>query len=105
MQDGDNDGIVWPTDTYKGFRRLGFNPLLSMVAIPIIHGTFSWWSGVSGEGVNVKQYIMCVPLLDVPCRYTHGFCTPSCHYTTCCWVQDSWLPHPGFPIYMKNVHR
>jgi hypothetical protein len=28
-------------------RKLGFNPLLSFIAIPVIHGTFSWWSSPS----------------------------------------------------------
>ncbi|KAL4437268.1 hypothetical protein ABPG75_004407 [Micractinium tetrahymenae] len=42
--DRDNDGILWPSDTYVGFRKLGFNVLLSAIAVPVIHGTFSWWT-------------------------------------------------------------
>lgn len=61
--DPDNDGVIWPADTYFGFRALGFNPLLCVLAILVIHGTFSYWSG------------------------------------------DSWLPHPGFPIYLRNAHK
>ncbi|PSC73727.1 caleosin CLO3-2 isoform B [Micractinium conductrix] len=42
--DRDNDGMLWPSDTYVGFRKLGFNVFLSAIAVPIIHGTFSWWT-------------------------------------------------------------
>nr|BAQ55595.1 caleosin [Chlorella vulgaris] len=45
--DRDNDGVLWPQDTYVGFRKLGFNVLLSAIAVPVIHGTFSWWTGPS----------------------------------------------------------
>ena len=41
MQDRDNDGVIYPWDTFVGFRRLGFNLLLSALAVPIVHGTFS----------------------------------------------------------------
>lgn len=61
--DPDADGVIWPADTYNSFRALGFNQLLSFVAILVIHGTFAYWSG------------------------------------------DSWLPHPGFPIKLKNAHK
>jgi hypothetical protein len=40
--DADNDGAIWPLDTYRGFRRLGFNPLFSALAMPFIHGSFSY---------------------------------------------------------------
>lgn len=42
--DRDSDGIMWPTDTYVGFRKLGFNVFISALAVPVIHGTFSWWT-------------------------------------------------------------
>jgi hypothetical protein len=45
--DRDQDGQIWPLDTYRGFRSLGFNPLISAAAVPLIHGTFSYWSGDS----------------------------------------------------------
>lgn len=35
-------GVIWPTDTYVGFRRIGFNPIYSMAAVPFIHGSFSY---------------------------------------------------------------
>jgi len=40
--DRDNDGVIYPNDTYVGFRRLGFNILISIGAIFVIHGTFSY---------------------------------------------------------------
>ncbi|KAK2765605.1 hypothetical protein FQN54_008459 [Arachnomyces sp. PD_36] len=40
--DPDNDGIIWPLDTYRGFRRLHFNPLISLLAVLIIHANFSY---------------------------------------------------------------
>jgi hypothetical protein len=42
-------GKIYPSDTYMGFRRIGFNMLLSAYAVLVIHGTFSypsqdtWW--------------------------------------------------------------
>ncbi|KAL2426895.1 putative peroxygenase 3 [Exophiala dermatitidis] len=40
--DTDRDGILWPSDTYNGFRRLGFGIFLSLVALFIIHLNFSY---------------------------------------------------------------
>ncbi|GLC42503.1 hypothetical protein PLESTB_001105000 [Pleodorina starrii] len=40
--DRDNDGVIFPTDTFIGFRRLGFNLVLSAVAVPFIHFSFSY---------------------------------------------------------------
>lgn len=40
--DFDGDGVIWPWDTYKGFRKLGFGVLFSAVALGVIHGTFSY---------------------------------------------------------------
>lgn len=45
--DPQDRGYLTPLDTYKGFRKLGFNQLISFVAMPVIHGTFSYWSGES----------------------------------------------------------
>ena len=36
--DADHDGVIWPGDTWRGFRRLGFNALISALAVPVIHG-------------------------------------------------------------------
>lgn len=40
--DRDEDGVIWPLDTYNGFRDLGFNVFLSFLAIFIIHSGFSY---------------------------------------------------------------
>ncbi|EXJ88112.1 hypothetical protein A1O1_05040 [Capronia coronata CBS 617.96] len=40
--DTDQDGIIWPLDTYIGFYRLGFGVILSLVALFIIHVNFSY---------------------------------------------------------------
>jgi len=61
--DMDQDGVIWPSDTFVGFNRLGFPAVLSVIAVLVIHGTFSYWSG------------------------------------------DSWIPHLGFPIKLKNAHK
>ncbi|EFN52997.1 hypothetical protein CHLNCDRAFT_12749, partial [Chlorella variabilis] len=45
--DPDRDGVIWPGDTFRGFRRLGFNLFVSSLAVPVIHGTFAYWSSPS----------------------------------------------------------
>eukprot|EP00879_Flechtneria_rotunda_P028503 GHRR01030626.1.p1 GENE.GHRR01030626.1~~GHRR01030626.1.p1 ORF type:complete len:149 (-),score=21.49 GHRR01030626.1:195-641(-) len=40
--DRDQDGVIWPWDTYIGFRRLGFGRVISTLAVPFIHGSFSY---------------------------------------------------------------
>lgn len=40
--DRDNDGVIYPWDTFVGFRRLGFGYLISTLAVPFIHGSFSY---------------------------------------------------------------
>jgi len=40
--DRDGDGVIWPYDTYIGFRELGFNILFSLVAVMIININFSY---------------------------------------------------------------
>ncbi|KAF8168495.1 Caleosin [Crassisporium funariophilum] len=46
--DRDLDGIIWPTDTYIGFRELKFGVILSIVSMFIIHGGFSYvtWGSI-----------------------------------------------------------
>lgn len=40
--DPDADGIIWPLDTYRGFRALEFNILLSIIATLFINGGLSY---------------------------------------------------------------
>ncbi|KXS11185.1 hypothetical protein M427DRAFT_102634, partial [Gonapodya prolifera JEL478] len=60
--DRTGSGVLWPWDTYRGFRALGFNVIVSSLAGLVI-GFLGWWT------------------------------------------QDSWVPHPLLPIYLKNIHR
>ncbi|OAA53372.1 caleosin domain containing protein [Cordyceps fumosorosea ARSEF 2679] len=40
--DRDRDGVIWPVDTYVGFRRLGFNVIFSALSAFIIHLNLSY---------------------------------------------------------------
>lgn len=40
--DTDGDGVIWPLDTYRGFYALGFGFALSVLAVFIIHVSFSY---------------------------------------------------------------
>lgn len=40
--DPDSDGIVWPHNTYHAFRNLGFNLLVTLFSVFIIHFNFSY---------------------------------------------------------------
>lgn len=39
--DTDSDGVIWPIDTWRGFRDLGFNVLFSFLAMIVVHATLS----------------------------------------------------------------
>ncbi|EJD47686.1 Caleosin-domain-containing protein [Auricularia subglabra TFB-10046 SS5] len=43
--DRDNDGVIWPHDTFLGLYALGFGLVISFVATFIIHTGLSWFSG------------------------------------------------------------
>ncbi|KAF9007881.1 Caleosin [Cyathus striatus] len=40
--DPDGDGIIWPLDTFRGFRDLKFSLFWTIVATLVIHGGFSY---------------------------------------------------------------
>eukprot|EP00891_Asterochloris_glomerata_P008320 jgi/Astpho2/8320/Aster-01392 len=40
--DFDNDGIIYPLDTFKGFRLQGAPVWMATFAVPFIHGSFSY---------------------------------------------------------------
>ncbi|KAL4073571.1 Caleosin related protein-domain-containing protein [Scleroderma citrinum] len=39
--DRDGDGIIWPKDTWLGFRDLGFNVVFTILAVVVIHSALS----------------------------------------------------------------
>jgi hypothetical protein len=39
--DRDEDGVIWPYDTWVGFRNLGFNFIFSFLAVIVIHTALS----------------------------------------------------------------
>ncbi|KAK1356241.1 Peroxygenase [Heracleum sosnowskyi] len=40
--DQDNNGILYPWETFKGFRDIGFNPVASFIVMVLIHATMSY---------------------------------------------------------------
>ncbi|KAJ7041611.1 Caleosin [Mycena alexandri] len=42
--DPDNDGLIYPLDTYNGFREIGFGRIISLLAMVFIHIAFSWFT-------------------------------------------------------------
>lgn len=40
--DRDHDGVIWPSDTFRGFHDLGYHVLLCLVAVLVIHANFSY---------------------------------------------------------------
>ncbi|OAA40952.1 Caleosin [Metarhizium rileyi] len=40
--DKDQDGVIWPRDTFVGFHALGFNVAFCLLAVFVIHGNFSY---------------------------------------------------------------
>ncbi|KAI9818945.1 MAG: hypothetical protein M1832_004113 [Thelocarpon impressellum] len=40
--DRDNDGVIWPQDTYQGCRDFGWNVFLSLLATVLINGALSY---------------------------------------------------------------
>lgn len=43
--DKDNDGVIWPLNTYRGCRAWGWHPLLCLLATVIINGGLSYPTG------------------------------------------------------------
>jgi len=42
--DEDKDGIIYPMDTFRGFRKIGAPLWMAILAVPIIHLTFAYWT-------------------------------------------------------------
>ena len=47
--DRDNDGIIWPLDTYIAFRQLGYSIFISVLSLLVIHLNFSYPSLPKGH--------------------------------------------------------
>lgn len=79
--DRDQDGIIYPWDTYVGFRRIGFNRLISFLAVPFIHGSFSypslptWWPQLSFP-IYIKNMHRCKHGSDSEVYDTEGRFVP-----------------------------
>ena len=58
--DRDKDGIIFPWETFEGFRAVGFNPILSAFAVPVIHSVccFTVNDQVSGGAVYLSGLFM-----------------------------------------------
>lgn len=40
--DRNGDGVIYPQETYQGFRALGYTPTISVLAAIVINGSFSY---------------------------------------------------------------
>ena len=40
--DRNGDGVIYPHETYQGFRALGYSPTISLLAAIVINGSFSY---------------------------------------------------------------
>ncbi|KAL7423973.1 hypothetical protein Q5752_001558 [Cryptotrichosporon argae] len=45
--DRDGDGVIWPTDTYRGLADLGYHFVWCFLATAIIHSGFAYWTATS----------------------------------------------------------
>ncbi|GAA6018005.1 hypothetical protein JCM11491_000028 [Sporobolomyces phaffii] len=42
--DRDNDGVIWPSDTFVGFHNLGYSLIWCILSVFLIHPTFSYFT-------------------------------------------------------------
>lgn len=82
--DKDNDGVIWPLDTFYGFHQIGFNIFLCIISMFVIHSGFR-----------------CDFSLSIVHRtFSNNY--PQTHsYVTC----PSWIPDPLFRVYLPNIHK
>ncbi len=72
----DGDGYIYPWDTYVGFRKLGFNVIISALAAPFIHGSFSYPSQVGALACWGLHHFSLPPKLPhLPPRASSGWST------------------------------
>lgn len=82
--DRDNDGVIWPLDTYVGFKQLGYN---------------IFWAVLS-----VLMYVRSLLLRNVE-RTLRRRDGNSIHSGFSYWTSPSWIPDPAFRIYLPQIHR
>ncbi|CAM6051555.1 unnamed protein product [Sphagnum compactum] len=98
--DRNDDGIIYPWETFEGFRAIGFNLLFSFWAMVLINGSFSWvtldpdeWLvAVFQAVISIVIYVLGVIGTGNPGEWNDR-------------PVQSWIPSPLFPIYIKNIHR
>ncbi|KAF8174745.1 Caleosin [Pholiota molesta] len=94
--DQDNDGIIWPLDTYSGFRAIGFGIFLSLLSMIVVHSGFSyltWGSIIPDPFFRLKIKHMH--------RAIHGSDTGT--YTTIGEFDDNRFNHT-FDMYSSDPH-
>ncbi|KAJ8445023.1 hypothetical protein Cgig2_029217 [Carnegiea gigantea] len=58
--DQDDDGIIYPWETYSGLRMIGFNMIASLIMAVVINATLSWFVPSNLENIFSK-YARTVP--------------------------------------------
>jgi hypothetical protein len=90
-------GKIYPLDTYSGFRRIGFNIPLSMFAVLVIHGTFSYpsqdsWLPDPFLSVKTANIHRCKHGSDSESYDSEGRFVPVRSWPhCCCWGSLHWL--------------
>lgn len=80
--DRDRDGIIWPIDTWRGFRDLGFNLLFCLLATIVIHAALSLPTRSVGRWSAARQ------------NADSFFCR----------LAISYVPDPFLRIYIETIH-
>ena len=79
-----------PTDTFVGYRRLGYNVVICTLAMIIIHSSCECvCMHVHARGMRRAIDRPLIP----PCLKVAW------------WSQDHWWPDPTLRIHLKNIHR
>jgi hypothetical protein len=72
--DRDGDGLIYPYDTYIGFRELGFNILFSILAMLIINVNFSYPTRLAVSYIpdpRFRVYVHSIHKAKVRCSKAH----------------------------------
>ncbi|RZC93852.1 hypothetical protein C5167_029493 [Papaver somniferum] len=90
--DMDDNGIIYPWETYSGLRAIGFNVIASFVMAILINGALSYatlpnFNWPKTTELKIKKF-HCRDLNPGRLGESQG-----------------WFPSPFFPIYIHNIHR